>query len=162
MENSKGLARHQYKILILPQAFSTREKIVSNETLQVGFFFARTEHWYLPKTVPSANAVCRPVSSSQPLRVLIIKPEAFISIQKWSTVIKKDHACTLPISWEKFINAFTPLFLPRERKKGEGRRLEQNTAYIAIISSQQVSHREEEDQKWSPNWLQGFRETNQN
>lgn len=61
------------------------------------------------------------------------------------------------LAGKKFINAFTALFLPRERKQGEGRRLEQNTAYIAIISSQQVSHTEEKDQKWSPNWLQGFR-----
>lgn len=47
------------------------------------------------------------------------------------------------LAGKKFINAFTPLFLPRERKRGEGRRREQNTAYIAIISSQQVSHTEE-------------------
>lgn len=60
------------------------------------------------------------------------------------------------LAGKKFINAFTPLFLPRERKKGEGR-LEQNTAYIAIISSQQANHTEEKDQKRSQNWLQCFR-----
>lgn len=54
MENSKGLASHQYKILILPQAFSTRhtgKNTVSNAALQAGFL-ARTEHCSIPKTVP--------------------------------------------------------------------------------------------------------------
>lgn len=62
------------------------------------------------------------------------------------------------LAGKKFINAFTPLFLPRERKKGEGRRLEQNTAYIAIISSPQVSHTENKDQNWSLYWFQCFRQ----
>lgn len=57
---------------------------------------------------------------------------------------------------KKFINAFTALFLPRGRKKGEGS-LEQNTAHTAIISSQRVSLTEEKHQNWSPvlasDWL---------